>query len=275
MPTKLQSVTEEKSESDSPLPKKRYALVSKKAGGNVTKVQSQVLETVVNYSRGAHFLSLRDLGRLIPQQTKKIDHSVAYLRNQGLIKTVEADGIIHYCSSEELKRLRKKMRDIVLDDRIEREIVQTVREFLQQLYPDALKIERVHPVGLHESRRFDIILEFKAPIMSKQFIIVDVYTKIPVTKYIVQSFIRKIKWTRNETKFSDNETRNSCYGLRGKTLGMIICNNASQEAVSVAREYNISLLRLSEIHIDYNRIRKSLRQHPHNVIERCQNHGPG
>ena len=171
-------------------------------------------------------MSSFDLERLLSHERREIDRSISYLRNQGLIKTVEADGITHYCSSHELKRLRKKIREIALDDGVESEIVQIVRELLQQLYPSALKTKRAYAAGLHGNRHFDIVLEFKEPVMSIRFVIANVYSKIPVTKYIVQSFIRKIRLTRNVTKFSGNEARNPCYRLRGKALGMIVCNNA-------------------------------------------------
>jgi hypothetical protein len=254
MPKKAQLVLEERSTYDSSLQKKTNVLASK----NLTKLQSQVLEKFVYYSRDAHFLSLQDLGRLMPHATHKIEQSVTHLRNRGFIKTVEANGSVHYCPSEELKRLRKRIPEIAINDKIESEIIRIVRASLQQLYPDALTIERPRIAGLHESRRFDIVFEFKTPVMSKQFVIVDVYAMIPVTQYIVQSFIRKIRWTRNETEFSGDKAENACYPLRGKTLGMIVCNNASQEAVDVAREHDISLLCFRDIHIDYNRIRKNV-----------------
>jgi hypothetical protein len=253
MPKKAQLVLEERSTYDSSLQKKTNVLASK----NLTKLQSQVLEKFVYYSRDAHFLSSHDLGRLMPHATHKIEHSVTHLRNLGFIKTADVDGPVHYCPSEELKYLRKKMPGIAIFDKIESEIIRIVRASLQQLYPDALTTERGGATGLFESKRFDIILEFKKPVMSKQFVIVDVYAKIPITKSIVQSFVRKIRWTQNETELSGDKAENACYPLRGKTLGMIVCNNASQEAVDVAREHDISLLWFRDIHIDYNRIRKN------------------
>jgi hypothetical protein len=258
MPNKAQSVPEERPTYDSPLQKKTNTLALEKTGENLTKLQSQVLEKFVYYSRDAHFLSSHDLGRIMPHSTHKIDHSVTHLRNLGFIKNAEADGTVHYCPSEELKRLRKKIPEIAINDKIEIEITQIVREALRQLYPDALTIERTRAAGSHESRRFDIVFEFKTPVMSKQFVIVDVYVKIPVTKYIVQSFIRKIRWARNETDFSGDKAENACYPLRGKTLGMIVCNNADQEAVDAARKHDISLLCFRDIHIDYKRIRKNV-----------------
>jgi hypothetical protein len=194
----------------------------------------------------------------MPQAAHKIDHSVTQLRNLGFIKNVEVDGMVHYCPSEEFKRLRKRMSEIAINDKIESEIIQKVRESLQRLYPDGLTLERPCIAGLHESRRFDIVFEFKTLVMSKHFVIVDVYAKIPVTQNIVQSFIRKIRWARNETVFSGGKAENACYPLRGKTLGMIVCNTASQEAVDAAREHDISLLWFRDIHVDYNRIRKNV-----------------
>ena len=254
MPDKEQLVFEERPSHDSSLQKKTNVLASK----NLTKLQSQVLEKFVYYSRDAHFLSSHDLRRLMPYATYKIDHAITRLLSLGLIKTADADGTVHYCPSEELKSLRKKMPEIAIDDKMESEIIQVVRKSLLQLYPNAIKMERAGIAGSFESRRFDIVLEFKTPVMSKQFVIVDIYAKIPVTQNIVQSFIRKIRWTLNETELSSDKAENACYPLRGKTLGMIVCNNASQEAVDAARKHDISLLSFRDIHIDYNRIRKKV-----------------
>ena len=258
MPNKAQSVPEERPTYDSPLQKKTNTLALEKAGENLTKLQSQVLEKFVYYSRDAHFLSSHDLVRLMPDSTHKIDHSLTHLGNLGFIKNAEADGTVHYCPSEELKRLRKKIPEIAINDKIEIEITQIVQEALKQLHPDALTMEGTRAAGSYESKRFDGVFEFKTPVMSKQFVIVDVYTKIPVTKYIVQSFIRKIRWARKETDFSGGKAENTCYPLRGKTLGMIVCNSANQEAVDAARKHDISLLCFRDIHIDYNRIRKNV-----------------
>ena len=203
-------------------------------------------------------MSSLDLGRLMFHNTQKIDYSVTHLRNRGLIKIVEADGIVHYFPSEGLRCSRKKIREIAINDKIEGAIIQIVRESLQQLFPDALATERERASGSHDRRHFDIFLEFKTPVMSKQFISVDVYANIPVTEYIVQSFIRKIRFTRNETGPSGEEAENARYPLRGKTLGMIICTNASQEAVDAARKHDISLLSFMDIHIDLNQIRKKV-----------------
>ena len=224
----------------------------------LTKLQNQVLETVACHSRGAHLLSSRDLIRIMPNKTRCIDQSVAYLQNRGLIKTVKANGTVHYCSSEEIKRLRKKAREIALDDKIEREIVRIVRVFLQRLYPDALKSGRTNAASSRESGRFDIVLEFKTPVLRKQCVVADVYTKIEVTKDIVQSFIRKLRWVRNETNLSGDETRNTYYRLREKILGMLVCNNVSQEAIDAAQEKDIPLLSLKEMHIDFNQIQEKM-----------------
>ena len=118
MPNKAQSVPEERPTYDSPLQKKTNTLALEKAGENLTKLQSQVLEKFVYYSRDAHFLSSHDLVRLMPDSTHKIDHSLTHLGNLGFIKNAEADGTVHYCPSEELKRLRKKYQKSLLMTRL-------------------------------------------------------------------------------------------------------------------------------------------------------------
>ncbi len=105
---------------------------------------------------------------------------------------------------------------------------------------DALILERIQVTSSSESIRFDSVLEFKAPFLSKHFVIVDVYAKMPVTKCIVQSFIKRIRWAQNKTLFSDEKAENECYPLRGKTLGTIVSSTASIAAFNYTCKNDIA-----------------------------------
>jgi hypothetical protein len=136
----------------------------------------------------------------------------------------------------------KLKEEIIINDKIEGKIIETVRKSIKQLYPNALTATSKELTDLDECRYFDIIFEFKAPIKNKQFIVADVYTKIPVTEHIVQSFIRKIKCTKNEVSSTGNEAEDAYYPLRDRTIGIIVCSNTNQKAIDAARKYDISLL---------------------------------
>lgn len=257
MPKKIQTC-EEKYGIGFSLNKEKNLPASQNRVRNLTKIQNQVLQKVTYYSKEARFLSSNDLGRIMSHKKNEIDRAITFLRDSGFIKTTRANGILYYCAFDEVKHLMKQKEDLIINDKIESKIIEKVRESIQQLYPNALMTISEELTGLDGLRCFDIIFEFKLPIKSKQFIVIDVYTKIPVTEYIVQSFIRKIKWTRNESSSNDNEAEEIGYPLRERTLGIIVCSNANQKAINAARKCEISLLNFRDIYINYNQIRKNI-----------------
>ncbi len=258
MPRKMQVCSEEKYSCSFSLNKEKNLSPPQNDVKNLTKIQNQVLEKVAYYSKNTHFLSSHDLGRIMSRKKNEIDQAITFLQNSGFIKTTKANGIPYYCSIDELKQLLKQKEEIIINDKIEGKIIETVRKSVQRLYPNALIATSKELTDLDECRYFDIIFEFKSPVKNKQFIVADVYTKIPVTEYIVQSFIRKIKWTKNEVSSSNNEAEDAHYPLRGRTLGIIVCNDANQKAIDTARKCDISLLHFRDIYINYEQVRKKI-----------------
>ncbi len=257
MPRKMQTC-EEKCGYSFSLNKEKNLPISQNNVGNLTKIQNQVFQKVAYYSKQARYLSSNDLERIMSYKKNDIDRAITFLQDSGFIKTTRANGILYYCPFNEFKHLMKQKEDIIINDKIESKIIERVRDAVQQLYPDGLITTSEELTSLDGLRCFDIFFEFKLPVMSKQFIVVDVYTKIPVTEYIVQSFIRKIKWNRTETSSNEKETEDKNYPLRGRTLGIIVCGNANQKAVDAAHKYEISLLSFRDIYINYDQIRKNI-----------------
>lgn len=151
--------------------------------------------------------------------------------------------------------LRNKNVHLLFTEKL-REIIHMIRESLKKLYPGALASGSEGFLGCDESTRFDIVFKFNSRVMGKQFFVVDVFTKIPVTEQIVQSFSKKIRLTCNESKQRFHENMVCRYPLRGKTIGMLICNMTSQKAIEIAKDHDISLLHFRDIQVCCDQVHK-------------------
>jgi hypothetical protein len=256
VPDKKQPATERKAHSSLLLQKKTKPFALRKSAKKLTKLQMQVLNAITHHSRSANFLSLRDLERMLPNRRYEIDHSLIRLLHLGLAKCVKAKQTIHYCPTKKLKSLKKQVSIIATYDKIEEEIIQTVRESLMRLYPAAVSSSSDKFIVSNESTYFDIVFKFKSRVMDKQFLAADVFAKIPVTKQIVQSFSKKLRWDCSDSKSSVDADNNSCYTPREKTLGVIICNKASRKAVDMAENCDISLLNFRDTQLCYSQLGK-------------------
>ena len=253
---KKQPATKRKPHSILLLQKKTKPFALRKTAKNLTKLQMQVLNAITHHSRSANFLSLRDLEKMLPNRRHEINHSLIRLLRLGLAKCVKAKQTIHYCPTKKLKSLKKQVSRIASYDKIEEEIIQTVRESLMRLYPSAVSSNSDKLVVSNESTYFDIVFKFESRVMDKQFLAADVFAKIPVTKQIVQSFSKKLRWNCNDPKSIGDAEISSCYTPREKTLGVIICNKASRKAVDMAENCDFSLLNFRDIQLCYSQLGK-------------------
>ena len=71
---------------------------------------------------------------------------------------------------------------------------------------------------------------------------------------MVHSFMKKIEWakTRSRTKATNY--------LKDKTFGVIVLKNATRKAIFLANNFGIRFLRLSNINVDYKKLRKSVEE---------------
>lgn len=99
---------------------------------------------------------------------------------------------------------------------------------------------------------FDIFWEFREPIMGRNFLVIDVYARIPVNDYVVNPFIKNIEWAK--TSFRGKPP----YYLKDKTYGMIVFRNATRRAIELANKHKIRFIRLSDIKVDYDNLRKKV-----------------
>jgi hypothetical protein len=233
---------------------KKSSLVSRKSVKNLSRLQRQVLNEIAHHGSRGSFLSMRDLERMLPNTRPKIDHALMCLKNLGLVNCARVEEMIYFCPSEKFDILRKQVRALAACGKTEKEIINIVRESLKKLYPDALASDSEGFPGSDESSCFDIVFRFDSCVMGKQFFVVDVFAKISVTKQIVQSFSRRIRLTciRSKEGFRGDLVRS--YPLRGKTLGMLICNMATKGAIETAKDHDISLLHFRDIRSCYDQV---------------------
>ena len=99
---------------------------------------------------------------------------------------------------------------------------------------------------------FDIFYQFFDPIAGRNYLVVDVYSRIPVSGFTVNSFAKKIEWAKTVTRKSTTNY------LKEKTYGIIVYRNATQKAITVANKLGIRFLRLSDIKVDYKRLQKEI-----------------
>lgn len=256
VPDKKQPETERKAHSSLVLQKKTKAFAPRKSAKNLTRLQMQVLNAITHHSRSANFLSLRDLEKMLPNRRHEIDRSLIRLLHLGLAKCVKAKQTIHYCPTKMHKSLEKQVSRIASYDKIEEEIIQTVRESLLRLYPDAISSSSDKSIVSNKCTHFDVVFKFKSRVMDKQFLVADVFAKIPVTKQIVQSFSKKLRCGCIDPQSGGYADINSRYTPREETLGVIICNKASRKAVDMAQNRDISLLNFREAQLCYNQLDK-------------------
>jgi hypothetical protein len=265
-------------ESDKPVRFKRHGrvfaltavseiAVSEKLKTLLTKLQKKVLNSLEYYDRKPHYLSLYDLRRILPHPGNEVEFAASRLHDFGLAKSIKTDGTTYYCLPGRLNWMKDHLQEAIAKDKAEYQVVSTLAGLFRSLYPrgvlvktkGVIRASKRDPEVLKSTggMTFDIVYEFKAPIMGRRFIVVDVHSRIPVTEYVVNSFMNKILWARrgatplNAPK-EDAEEKN--YPLRNKTFGMIVFRRATQEAITIANANNLSFIRIKELGINYAKL---------------------
>lgn len=246
----------------------------------LTGLPRQLLDMLNHHNVTSHYLSHRDLKRMLPYPADKIDCAVSCLYDLGSIGILEQNGTSFYCLPNMGHFLKSNIQEAVISDKAEQKITQIVHGLVMKLFPDALML-KPNPADSNLSVRdmklskppygisFDIFYEFRSPVSGVKFFAADVYSRILVTDHIVRSFVRKIE--RATDKTSEKQQRNGHKAetakkktegrhcpLRGKTLGTLIYHTIDHEAVAIAKNKRISLLSLEDLKIDCDAIREQV-----------------
>jgi hypothetical protein len=245
--------------------------VSEKLKTLLTRLQTKMLKSLDYYDGKARYLSLYDLRRILPHPGNEVEFAALRLHDFGLAKSVKTDGTEYYCLPSRLNWMKSHVSEAKAKDKAEYQVISTVAGLFRSLFPRGVLLKtkgivrasKRDPEVLRSTggMTFDIVHEFRAPIMGKSFFVVDVHSRIPVTEYIVNSFMDKIWWARSgapsrEDLKEDSEGKN--HPLRNRTFGMIVYANATQEAIDIANDNNLSFIRIRELGIDYTGLRKKI-----------------
>jgi len=221
-------------------------------------LQRRVLEKFTKHHKDIYYFSLYELRKLLPYPGAFVNYALDRLSKLGLVKLIKIRNIKFYAEPKNAAQLRSQEKKVVLEDKIEFVVVQRVHELIMNLYPSglirklggAIRPSTEEVLRLTGGMAFDIFYQLNEQVANKQFFAIDVYTRIPVNGYVVNSFIKKIEWANAKSR-----TPNT-YSLKDKTLGLIVFRNATPNAINIANKNGIRFLRLSDIKTTYDDVQE-------------------
>ena len=226
----------------------------------LTPLQTRILGKFSKQHRSIYYFSLYDLRKLIPYAGNAVEYALSRLSKLGLIEMVTLSGFPFYTEPENVDRLRAELRDVMVEDKVEFAVIQRVHELVMNLYPlglianlgGAMRPHKEGALRLTGGMTFDIFYEFREPVMGKRFLAVDVYSRIPVNGFVVNSFLKKIEWARTGGRKKPE------YNLRDRTCGMIVFRNSTRKAIDLANKHGIRYIRFSDVKTNYDDLRKEI-----------------
>lgn len=226
----------------------------------LTPLQKRILDQFTLLNRRIYYFTAYDLRRIIPSSGNEVEYAVKRLTKLGLLSKETLKGIDFYVEPSNVPRLLIQEQEAIIDDKTEYAVIKTVHELIMNLYPEKVMTgygDRIRPhtqdiLTVTGGTAFDIFYQFFDPIAGRNYMAIDVYTRIPVTGYMVHSFVKKIEWAKTVTR------KNTTNYLKDKTYGLIIFRNATKKAIIVANRLGVRFLRLSDIKVDYKTKRSEI-----------------
>lgn len=226
----------------------------------LTPLQRRILDKFTRVNRRIYYFSMYDLRKLLPYPGNVVEYSVNRLTKLGLINKLNLKQTTFYVHPLRLTKLVKQGKIAIIDDELEFALIKVVHELIMNLYPpnsmrgyhDCIRPRTPEVLAITGGMTFDIFYQFLEPFAGRNYLAVDVYTRIPVSGYIVHSFMKKIEWAKTRSRTKDTNY------LKDKTFGFIVFRNATPRAITLANKFGIRFLRLSNIKVDYKKLRKSV-----------------
>jgi hypothetical protein len=217
----------------------------------LTTLQRNILEKFSNYNKRIYYFSSYDLRKILPYASVSVEYSLRKLYQLKLLTKKNIEETTFYTIPKKRDLLKIERDNIFIDDKTEFTVIKTVHELILNLYPlnlirnpsGAIRPSNKETLGITGGMTFDIFYRLAKPIGEKQFLAIDVYTRLPVNGYVVNSFLKKIEWSNS---------------LKDKTYGMIVYRNATPQAIYKANYNNLRFVRLSDLKIDYKDIREKI-----------------
>ena len=223
----------------------------------LTRLQEQILQNIEKQSSKAKYLATYELKRILPYAGVAVGYAIGKLYDLELVEKYNVGGTTFYAESRNIKYLRDHQEDVSIEDKAEFAVVKLVHELVMNLYPlglitnlgGAIRPKTSENLARTCGMTFDIFYEFRNPVLGKRFLAIDVYTRMPVTGHMVNSFIRKIDWAKT------GHGTTATYPLKENTLMMIVFRKATPRAIEIANKRSVHFLRLSDMKINYDDVR--------------------
>jgi hypothetical protein len=199
----------------------------------LTPLQRRILDKFTRVNLRVYYFSMYDIRKLLPYPGNVVEYSVMRLVKLGFINRVNLGHTAFYVRCSRLTKLIEQSETAIVDDKTEFALIKQVHELIMHLYPANLIIDyhdciRPHTpenLAITGGMAFDIFYQFRNPLAGRNYLAVDVYARIPVSGYMVHSFMKKIEWAKNRSR-----TKTFSY-LKDKTFGIIIFRNATKKAI--------------------------------------------
>ena len=225
--------------------------------GLLAPLQKRLLDKFSSLNKQIYYFSMYDLRRIVPSSGTEVDYALKRLVKLGLLSKMNSSEIDFFVEPIHVSRFTNEEKQAIIDNKTEYAIVKIVHELIMNLYPanvissyhDRIRPHTQDILTVTGGMSFDIFYQFFDPIAGKNYMAVDVYTRIPVTGFMVHSFAKKIEWAKTVTR------KNTTNYLRDKTYGIIVFRNATRKAITIANRLGIRFLRLSDIKINYKATR--------------------
>ena len=226
--------------------------------GFLPTLQKKILEKFTKTNKRIYYFSKYDLRKMHPYQGVGIDYALERLIKLGFLEKMTFGSTEFYVGASRAFQLENQKQIVIIDDKVEYAVIKIVHELIMNLYPanwvtdysDRVRPQTRENLILTGGMTFDIFYPFCETIAGREYLAIDVYTRIPVNGYTVNSFMKKIEWAKKKSK---NGPVNH---LNHNTYGMIIYRNATKKAILLANKLGIRFLRLKDIKIDYTKIHK-------------------
>lgn len=240
----------------------------------LTKNQKRLLQTFEYYDKRIHYLSLYDLRRLLPYTGRDIEFALTRLYDFRQVEMVKRKITPYYCLPKSANWLRSHIEEVELEDNLEFKAIFSFQGRIISLYPPGL-LRRIKGIvrpsspeilRITRGMSFDIIYEFTTPIHGCNFFAVDIHPRIPITEFVVRSFMRKIRSNPTAQMHEEPSSSSNCNAetiLENNTLGMIVYRHATKEALNYANANHVRLIKLREVGIDYDKLKESCKSEPH------------
>lgn len=224
-------------------------IIRQKTLSLLSPLQMGIIQKLRMQNKRIYYFSGYELRKLLPFAGFSVICALNKLIELRLVKEIKAGRNRFYLEPKNAKLLRRHLLEALVKERTEYEAAKKVHELVMEIYPKkllkglkgTLRPREPSILKITGGMAFDIFYELNEPPGYERFVAIDVYTRIPVNGYVVNSFLKKIDWAS---------------GLSSRTFGIIVFKNANRKAFEIANRNGINFLQLSKLRIDFQHVQE-------------------